>query len=298
MSDQGSPDQRRPNSPALDAVLGREFPVLDHGFIRVIDYMGGDDAIVQAARVSYGKGTKTMNDDATLIRYLLRHSHTTPFEMCEIKIHVKLPIFVARQWIRHRTASVNEYSGRYSVMDSDYYLPERSAIAAQSSQNKQGRDASLSDEQSAEAIALMRDDAEKAYEHYLYLLGDGEKENGPAIARELARLGLGVNFYTQWYWKTNLHNLMNFLRLRADAHAQFEIRQYANVLLDIFRLWTPITYQAFLDYRSNAVNLSAAAVRVLKLRLANEPYDKEAMGLSRREWLELQAIFGDLGFDK
>ena len=274
----------------LDAVLGEPFPELDHGFIRVIDYMGSDASIVQAARVSYGTGTRSVSDDSALIRYLLRHSHTTPFEMCEIKLHVKLPIFVARQWIRHRTANVNEYSGRYSIIDNEYYVPSAEAIAAQSDVNRQGRGESLAGGMATEVQVLIRADAERSYANYETLLGGkgGHEESG--IARELARIGLGVNFYTQWYWKIDLHNLLHFLKLRADAHAQHEIRQYANVLLRVVQAWVPITYQAFLDYQLNGVSLSSQAFAVLKKRLAGAQVDFESSGLGRREWDELNAL--------
>lgn len=275
----------------LDAVLGEAFPVLDHGFIRVIDYMGSDASIVQAARVSYGTGTRNVSTDAALIRYLLRHSHTTPFEMCEIKLHVKLPIFVARQWIRHRTANVNEYSGRYSIIDNEYYVPSAEAISTQSETNRQGRGGESLGEGTASAVqALIRADAERAYANYEALLGGKEGHDGSGIARELARIGLGVNFYTQWYWKIDLHNLLHFLKLRADPHAQHEIRQYANVLLGIVQAWVPIAYQAFLDYQLNSVSLSSQAFAVLRQRLAGVEVDFEGSGLARREWDELNAL--------
>lgn len=275
-------------APELDAVLGREFPVLDHGFVRVVDYMGGDASVVQAARVSYGKGTRSVNDDTTLIRYLLRRWHTTPFEMCEIKLHVKMPIFVARQWIRHRTANVNEYSGRYSIIDNEYYVPSTEAIAEQSSTNKQGRGTSLGLDDALRVQAKVRSNAEHSYATYEALLGD---EEATGVARELARIGLGVNFYTQWYWKIDVHNLMHFLSLRADPHAQYEIRAYAEVILDLFRRWMPITYQAFQDYRLGSVHLSAQAFDLVKRRLAGEAVAFEDSGLSRREWEEFQGMF-------
>jgi thymidylate synthase (FAD) len=280
----------RVSVPELDAVLGRPFPVLDHGFIRVIDYMGADESIVQAARVSYGTGTRSSSDDVALIRYLLRHAHTTPFEMCEIKLHVKLPIFVARQWIRHRTANVNEYSGRYSIIDNEFYVPSAEAIAPQSHTNRQGRTEpqGLADQAAQEVQSRMRTEAERSYSNYQSLLaGSNEHESG--IARELARIGLGVNFYTQWYWKTDLHNLLHFLKLRADVHAQYEIRQYANVLLQILQSWVPATYQAFLDYQLHAVDLSSQAFGVVKRLLSGVAVDFETSGLSKREWEELHA---------
>src|SRR6185312_1797975 len=247
----------RPTVPALEALLYQALPLLDHGFVRVIDYMGDDAAIVQAARVSYGAGTKKISDDRGLIRYLMRHHHSTPFEMCEIKLHVKLPIFVARQWIRHRTANINEYSARYSILDNEFYLPAPEHLAAQSSANRQGRGDVLEPDQAAQVLALLREDASRAYEHYLHLLN--EEEDGSALdperqglARELARMNLTLNFYTQWYWKIDLHNLMHFLSLRADPHAQYEIRAYAEIMLGTLARWVPLANAAFLEHRMNA----------------------------------------------
>jgi thymidylate synthase (FAD) len=277
---------KRAVSVGLEEKLYTPISVLDHGFVRVVDYMGNDNAIVQAARVSYGDGTKSLRDDAGLIRYLLRHRHTTPFEMCEIKFHIKLPIFIARQWIRHRTANVNEYSGRYSVMDNDFYLPKPEHLAAQSSVNKQGRGEVLQGEAAQVASDIIERDSKVAYEHYLKLL-NGEE----GLARELARMILPVNYYTQWYWKIDLHNLLHFLSLRADNHAQYEIRAYAIAMLELVEAWVPVTHQAFMDYRANSVHLSAAAVEVLQRRLRGESVNQEQSGLSKREWLELSAVF-------
>ena len=263
-------------------------PVLDHGLVRVIDYMGDDSAIVQAARVSYGRGTKRVQQDAGLIRYLMRHRHTTPFEMCEIKFHVKLPIFVARQWIRHRTASVNEYSARYSILDKEFYLPAPEQLAAQSAANRQGRGEVLEGGEAAQVLGLLRDDAERTYANYAVMLNEGEAAD-PArrgLARELARMNLTLNTYTQWYWKTNLHNLFHFLALRADAHAQYEIRVYADAMLRITEAWVPIAAAAFRDYRLGAITLSAQMVAVLKRMLAGEAVTQETSGLNRREWTE------------
>src|SRR5689334_3755878 len=223
---------RRATVPALEEILYEAIPVLDHGFVRVIDYMGDDAAVVQAARVSYGKGTKKVNEDRGLIQYLMRHRHTTPFEMCEIKYHVKLPIFVARQWIRHRTANVNEYSARYSILDNEFYLPAPEQLAAQSRSNRQGRAEVITGKEAERVFSLLKKDAELVYEHYMEMLNEGEAGEplDPArsgLARELARMNLSLAFYTQWDWKTNLHNLMHFLSLRADAHAPDEIRVYA-----------------------------------------------------------------------
>jgi thymidylate synthase (FAD) len=278
----------RPTVPALEAILQTAHPILDHGFVRVIDYMGDDAAIVQAARVSYGKGTKRVQEDAGLIRYLMRHRHTTPFEMCEIKFHVKLPIFVARQWIRHRTASVNEYSARYSILDREFYIPAPEHLAAQSTTNRQGRGDILQGDQAANVLTLLRDDANRTYENYAYMLIEGETRDPTrqGLARELARMNLTLNTYTQWYWKTNLHNLFHFLSLRADSHAQYEIRVYADAMLQMTEAWVPIATAAFKDYRLGAVTLSAQMMTVLKRMLAGEPVTQETSGLNRREWQE------------
>ena len=281
----------RPTVPALEAMLFHAFPVLDHGFVRVIDYMGDDSAIVQAARVSYGRGTKRVQEDAGLIRYLMRHRHTTPFEMCEIKFHVKLPIFVARQWIRHRTASVNEYSARYSIMDKEFYIPAPEQLAAQSVVNRQGRGDVLDGEEAADVLHLLRDDAERCYAHYASMLNDGEgaDPNRRGLARELARMNLTLNTYTQWYWKTNLHNLFHFLSLRGDPHAQHEIRVYADAMTQMTEAWVPVAAAAFRDYRLGAVTLSAQMLAVVKRMLAGEAVTPENSGLNRREWVEFSA---------
>lgn len=281
----------RPVSDQLEALLYKPLPVLDHGFVRVVDYMGNDEAIVQAARVSYGRGTKRVQEDRGLINYLLRHWHTTPFEMAEIKFHVKLPIFVARQWIRHRTANVNEYSARYSVLDREFYIPEPEHLAAQSVSNRQGRGDVLQGNEAAEVLAILRRDAEQAYDDYALMLNDGSEGNSRddrvGLARELARMNLSLNFYTQWYWKTDLHNLMGFLRLRADAHAQFEIRAYADVMMDVMASWVPLAHAAFLEYRLGAVQLSATALKTVRRMIAGEKVGQENSGLTKREWTEL-----------
>ena len=282
----------RPVAPGIEKILYQVFPALDHGFVRVVDYMGDDQAIVQAARVSYGKGTSRVSEDRGLIRYLMRHRHSTPFEMCEIKLHVKLPMFIARQWIRHRTASINEYSARYSVLDKEFYIPEEKDLAVQSKVNKQGRGDTLSPKDSEEALFLLKRDAEKSYETYEYLLNENLKgevidENRDGLSRELARINLTLNTYTQWYWKTNLHNLMNFIFLRADSHAQYEIRVYADIIYKIMESWVPITAEAFNSYRSGSVELSAEAINVIKLMLAGNKVDQKTSGLSLREWNEL-----------
>jgi len=288
---------RRATVPALEEVLYEAIPVLDHGFIRVIDYMGDDSAIVQAARVSYGKGTKKLNEDAGLIRYLMRHWHSTPFEMCEIKFHVKLPMFVARQWIRHRTANVNEYSGRYSILDREFYIPAPEQLAAQSKNNRQGRAEVLEGAEAKQALEWLKDDAARCYDHYQSMLnedaaGNVVDENKKGLARELARMNLPVNAYTQWYWKTDLHNLFHFLRLRADDHAQYEIRVYAEAMLDVVKKWVPLAAAAFEDYRMNAASLSAPGLGIVKRMLAGENVTQETSGLSKREWAELMEILG------
>jgi thymidylate synthase (FAD) len=284
----------RATVPALEARLYQPVPLLDHGFIRVIDYMGDDHAIVQAARVSYGRGTRKVSEDAGLIRYLMRHRHSTPFEMCEIKFHVKLPIFIARQWIRHRMANVNEYSARYSVMDREFYIPDAAQLAAQSTTNRQGRESALEGEEAARVLALLRADAERCHDHYAWLLNEGTEET-PAdpdrhgLARELARMNLTLNTYTQWYWKTDLHNLFHFLSLRADSHAQYEIRVYAEAMLEVVEAWVPIATQAFRDYRMGAVTFSAPMLAVLRRLLAGEAVEQPDSGLSAREWREMMA---------
>ena len=283
---------KRVVAPELEKILYDAISVLDHGFVRVIDYMGDDTSIVQAARVSYGKGTKKVSTDSGLIKYLMRHWHSTPFEMCEIKYHVKLPIFIARQWIRHRTANVNEYSARYSILDKEFYLPKNEHLAAQSKSNRQGRGDVLQGEQAKKVLSLLKNDAERTYENYETMLNeryDGsvvdEKETG--LARELARMNLTLNTYTQWYWKTDLLNLMNFLRLRADHHAQYEIRAYADVMLDTLKRWLPTTYEAFMDYRVGCTEVSSKGKIIIQKLISGEKVDPEQSGLSKREWNEL-----------
>jgi thymidylate synthase (FAD) len=282
----------RPTVPALEECLYTPFPVLDHGFIRLIDYMGDDNAIVQAARVSYGKGTKKTSEDRGLIRYLMRHWHSTPFEMCEIKMHVKLPMFVARQWIRHRTANVNEYSARYSILDKEFYIPEPEHLAAQSITNRQGRADVLQGDDAQRVLDILRDDALKAYDHYEWMMNEeGKLGDHTGLARELARMNLSVNYYTQWYWKIDLHNLMHFIRLRADPHAQYEIRVYADILFDILKKWVPFTAEAFEEYKMNAIHLSSTAKALIQRRLKGDIITFESCGLSRREWDELNTHF-------
>jgi thymidylate synthase (FAD) len=279
-------------SPGLEDMLYKPIPVLDHGFVRVIDYMGTDAAIVQAARVSYGAGTKKVNEDAGLINYLLRHRHTTPFEMCEIKFHIKLPIFIARQWIRHRTANVNEYSGRYSIMDKEFYVPAPDQLAAQSKSNRQGRGDVLEGAQAARVLQILKENSVKSYAEYEEMMNCNEEgkifdEGKDGLARELARMNLPVNFYTQWYWKIDLHNLLHFLSLRADSHAQYEIRVYAEAMLDVLKAWVPITYKAFMDYRMGGTSLSAKGLAIVKRMIAGENVTQEDSGMSKGEWREL-----------
>ena len=286
----------RTTVPSLEEILYKPLAALDHGFVRVIDYMGDDTAIVQSARVSYGKGTKKISNDKGLIKYLMRHWHSTPFEMCEIKLHVKLPIFIARQWIRHRTANVNEYSARYSILDKEFYIPSVENLASQSQINKQGRAENLSPEEAEKVIELLKSDAEQTYRNYEVMLNensDGETldESSMGIARELARMNLTLNTYTQWYWKIDLNNLLHFLALRADAHAQYEIRVYADIILDIVKKWVPVTYEAFEDYRVGGTQLSAKEILILKKIIKGETVDPDAEGISKREWGELQKKF-------
>lgn len=316
-------ETRRATVPALEDILYQPLPVLDHGFVRVVDYMGDDAAIVQAARVSYGRGTKRSRDDQGLINYLMRNDHTSPFEMCEIKLHVKLPIFVARQWIRHRTASVNEYSARYSILDREFYVPPESQLRIQSSANAQGRGEASVGQQLAHQLAVeappppsggrrkktkkereaeeqsiaarrvetqraresIQADAERSFDLY-------ESLHSAGFARETARIGLPLSAYTQWYWKTDLHNLFRFLALRIDEHAQWEIREYARVILDVVDLWAPLAAKAFRRHRLGGVRLSAEGLAAVKRMLAGEEPDPDALGISAREWRELMAALG------
>ena len=288
---------KRVTSPELEKILYEAIPILDHGFIRVVDYMGDDSSIVQSARVSYGKGTKKVSTDSGLIKYLMRHRHSTPFEMCEIKYHVKLPIFVARQWIRHRTANVNEYSARYSILDKEFYLPSKENLAAQSTSNRQGRGKTINGKQADNILEMLKKDAEQTYNNYETMLNeryDGTiiDETNQGLARELARMNLTLNTYTQWYWKTDLLNLLNFLSLRADSHAQYEIRAYAQAMTETLKKWVPITFEAFMDYRVGAMELSAKGKTVIQKMIKGEPCDFESSKLSKREWNELMESFG------
>jgi thymidylate synthase (FAD) len=287
----------RPISPELENILYQPIPVLDHGFIRVIDYMGNDSSIVQAARVSYGSGTKKINQDKGLIFYLLRHRHTTPFEMCEIKFHIKLPIFIARQWIRHRTANVNEYSARYSILGKDFYMPERDQLAAQSTINMQGRGEVLNDKEAKKVMQLLEEDALRCYENYEYMLNENQEgnkidESRSQFARELARMNLTLNYYTEWYWKIDLHNFLHFLKLRADSHAQYEIRVYGNAMLDIAKRWVPLTYAAFEEYSLKGAHISGTGIEIIKRMMKGKKVAQEESGMSKREWQELMSVFG------
>ncbi|MBI2254365.1 MAG: FAD-dependent thymidylate synthase [Proteobacteria bacterium] len=286
---------RRAVAPALEEILYQPIELLDHGLVRVIDYMGDDNAVVQAARVSYGRGTKKVTEDQGLIHYLMRHRHSTPFEMCEIKFHVKMPIFVARQWIRHRTANVNEYSARYSILDREFYIPAPENLAAQSSINRQGRGNVLEGADAQRVLDLLKRDSTQVYDHYVDMLNENEAgepadPSRPGLARELARMNLSLNFYTQWYWKIDLHNFMHFLSLRADPHAQYEIRVYADAMIDVLKRWVPLCYEAFVQHRLGAATLSKNALNVVKRRLAGETVTQENSGMGKREWIELQAL--------
>lgn len=284
---------------ALEEILYNPLPVLDHGFIRVVDYMGDDSAVVQAARVSYGRGTKKSLQDKGLINYLMRHRHNTPFEMCDIKFHIKLPIFIARQWIRHRTASVNEYSARYSILSNEFYLPNKANLAAQSSVNKQGRsNDSLPENIAEKVLATIKEDSLRCYAHYIEMLNEDDKgniidESQIGITRELARMNLTLNHYTEWYWKINLHNLLHFLSLRADSHAQYEIRAYAEVMLGIVKAWVPFVYDAFQEHRLHGANISKTGIEVIRKMIKGENPGQESSGMSKREWQELMGILGE-----
>ena len=279
-------------SDGMEQHLYKALPVLDHGFVRVIDYMGDDAAICQAARVSYGKGTKSVQNDEGLIRYLMRHWHSTPFEMCEIKLHVKLPVFVARQWIRHRTANVNEYSARYSILDREFYIPAPEHVNAQSVVNNQGRGGVLEGAEAARVLEILKSDSNRAYDNYEAMIGlegpDGEPQDG--LARELARMNLPSNIYTQWYWKVDLHNLFHFLRLRADAHAQYEIRVYADAICSVVADWVPAAYGAFEDYRLGGATMSGRALDCVRRMLKGEVVTQETSGMSKGEWREFEGV--------
>ena len=277
-------------SEGMEAHLYKAHDVLDHGFVRVIDYMGDDAAICQAARVSYGKGTKSVQNDEGLIRYLMRHWHSTPFEMCEVKLHVKLPVFVARQWIRHRTANVNEYSARYSILDREFYIPAPEHINAQSVVNNQGRGGVLEGEEAARVLEILKADSTRCYDNYEAMISQDGQDG---LARELARMNLPANIYTQWYWKVDLHNLFHFLRLRADAHAQYEIRVYADAICEVVKDWVPAAFKAFEDYRMGGANLSAKGLDCVRRMLKGEEVTQENSGMSKGEWREFEGVLND-----
>ncbi len=285
---------KRATVPALEELLYEPLQILDHGFIRLIDYMGNDDAIVQAARISYGAGTKKVSLDRALINYLMRHRHTSPFEMCEIKLHIKMPIFVARQWIRHRTANVNEYSARYSILSNEFYIPAEQYLASQSNTNNQGREGNLSKQEAARVLELLKQDAEQTYNHYREMLNEDEHGNKldperDGLTRELARMNLPTNFYTEMYWKIDLHNLLHFLALRTEQHAQWEIRAYADEMLNIVKQWVPLTYDAFIQYKLHGAPLSKKGMDVVRKLISGEPIDQKTSGMGTREWQELMA---------
>jgi len=290
-------------------LLGKQIDVLDHGFVILVDAMGNDSSIVQAARVSYGSGTKAVHQDKGLIRYLMRHRHTTPFEMVEFKFHIKLPIFVARQWIRHRTANVNEYSARYSILEDEFYIPEKDIMAEQSSGNRQGRDAILTDSEAQIVRDKISDLSDISYDRYKYLLneeGENEDPERGKLARELSRIVIPTNVYTQWYWKIDLHNLFHFLSLRLDTHAQYEIRVYAEVMAEMVKQFIPIAYEAFEDYNLNAMRITGPDREVLKKLVEDKDITRdeiikicEETGLTnKRERAELLdklgLIFGEI----
>ena len=287
-------ETRRPTNPAAEELLGLYFPVLDHGFVALVDYMGTDEDVERAARVSYGYGTRRTSQTRGLIRYLRRHRHTTPSEMVELKFHCAMPMFVARQWIRHRTASVNEYSGRYSLLPLLFYRPDREQVQAQSASNRQGRSGAPLTDVYDEAVARWERLRRQAADDYEWLVGRD-------VARELARIDLPVSAYTQWYWKVNLHNLFHFLTLRVDAHAQYEIRAYGRVMAGILQRVAPLSFEAWCDYELGGTVLSRAELAAVR-RLVHAadgglaardgrvgPEELAALGLSAREVEELLA---------
>jgi thymidylate synthase (FAD) len=293
-------ETRRPTCAALEDRLFTPIPVLDHGFVRVIDYLGDDAAVVQGARVSYGRGTRHVSSDRGLIRYLMRHRHTTPFELAVLKLHVRAPLFVTRQWFRHRTASINEYSARYSVLDREFYVPEPGAVALQSESNRQGRGEIADEALAAQVIGTLREEAARAYDRYLWMLNADEdgaplEPGRPGVARELARTVLPVGIYTQFYWQVNLWNLLHFLDLRADGHAQAEIRAYADAILGLVAAWVPLTHEAFEDYVRQGAQLSAQQLAVVRRALdgAGE-LGEAAAALSERERRDLVALLPGL----
>ncbi len=290
---EGLSQTRRPTCAAVERIMFQPLPVLDRGFVRVVDYMGDDAAVVQGARVSFGKGTRQVSGDRGLIRYLMRNRHSTPFELASLKLHVRAPIFVTRQWFRHRTASINEYSARYSVLEREFYVPAPESVAAQSAANRQGRGEAMDAAESARVIQILRDDASRAYDNYLAMLNESEggeviDAGRQGVARELARINLPIGIYTQFYWKVDLWNLLRFLALRADSHAQYEIRAYAEAILGVVAQWVPMVHEAFGDYMMNAATLSQQGLKLVRAALATRaPVDPAAFGLSGRELREL-----------
>ena len=261
--------------PEAEEILDKEYPVLDKGFVRLVDYFGGDQRIVQSARVSYGEGTKTVSQDGALIDYLLRHQHTSPFEQVVMTFHVKMPIFVARQWVRHRTGRMNEVSGRYSIMKDEFYVPAEDKVAPQSKDNKQGRATEAFDKATADKIINQLEEGQKAaYENYSALIDDG-------LAREIARINLPLSLYTEFYWEMDLHNLFHFLKLRLDSHAQYEIRVYAEVILEMCRKVAPMATESFINHMNEGVNFSGEEMDALRKVLAGEPNPLEGKKLDR-----------------
>lgn len=263
--------------PEAEAILDKEFPVLDKGFVRLVDYFGGDQRIVQSARVSYGEGTKSVSQDGALIDYLLRHQHTSPFEQVVMTFHVKMPIFVARQWVRHRTGRMNEVSGRYSIMKEEFYVPEAEKVAPQSKDNKQGRASEAFDSETANKIINQLEEGQKsAYDNYSELLDAG-------LAREIARINLPLSLYTEFYWEMDLHNLFHFLKLRLDSHAQYEIRVYAEVMLEMCKKVAPMATESFINHQNNGVNFSGEEMDALRAILDGKPNPLEGKKKDRFE---------------
>lgn len=261
--------------PEAEAILDKEYPVLDKGFVRLVDYFGGDQRIVQSARVSYGEGTKTVSQDGALIDYLLRHQHTSPFEQVVMTFHVKMPIFVARQWVRHRTGRMNEVSGRYSIMKDEFYVPAEDKVAPQSTDNKQGRATEAFDKVTAEKIITELEAGQKsAYENYSELIESG-------LAREIARINLPLSLYTEFYWEMDLHNLFHFLKLRLDSHAQYEIRVYAEAILEICKKVAPMATTSFINHMNEGVNFSGEEMEALRAVLDGKPNPLEGKKLDR-----------------
>ena len=261
--------------PEAEAILDKEYPVLDKGFVRLVDYFGGDQRIVQSARVSYGEGTKSVSQDGALIDYLLRHQHTSPFEQVVMTFHVKMPIFVARQWVRHRTGRMNEVSGRYSIMKDEFYVPAEDKVAPQSTDNKQGRATEAFDKETADKIIAQLEEGQKAaYESYNELIDSG-------LAREIARINLPLSLYTEFYWEMDLHNLFHFLKLRLDSHAQYEIRVYAQVILEMCKKVAPMATESFINHMNEGVSFSGEEMRALREVMDGKPNPLEGKKLDR-----------------